>query len=267
MTLPLYIVCGGIAVTLALFNQVTQAVPRDIAAVVIVMLLIVPTVLQCYFRREQRSVRELEMRYFADRKRWDFHPSATWPRFHNYGKMDFFRRGEERTVRNRIVCDVTRGAARHPVEMGDFSYEEAVGPVSKIYRQSFLAAYLPQGMPDLVIRSERLHDRVASAAGHGDIDFESKEFSDRYMVSASDKKAAYRLISPLMIELLLADQPTLGPIRVCVHNGWVGIAAIDELWTPSQFEAARGWAERFLALWPDDLIGDSEPAPYVHSAP
>ncbi|NJN14634.1 MAG: DUF3137 domain-containing protein, partial [Planctomycetes bacterium] len=57
---------------------------------------------------------------------------------------------------------------------------------------------------NLRLRPEHLFDKLKAAFGFDDIDFESAEFSRRFHVSGEDRKLAYDVFHPRMIEYLLA---------------------------------------------------------------
>lgn len=63
---------------------------------------------------------------------------------------------------------------------------------------------VPQNFKSLYIRRENFFDKLAGVVGFDDIDFESKEFSRKYYVKADDRKFAYDIIHPQMIEFLLS---------------------------------------------------------------
>jgi hypothetical protein len=77
--------------------------------------------------------------------------------------------------------------------------------------------------PGLQVRKENLFDRLAGAIGWDDIDFESVEFSKKFHVKSPDKRFAYDLLDPRMIELfLVADsipQVDLVHGHFCLHYG------------------------------------------------
>ena len=73
---------------------------------------------------------------------------------------------------------------------------------------SFVMLHMQCNFPELTIQKEgfRVFEKIAEAFGGGDIDFESKEFSDRFTVRSKDKKFAYDFCNAKMIDYLL-DQP------------------------------------------------------------
>jgi len=74
--------------------------------------------------------------------------------------------------------------------------------VTTRWYQPFDNALEPEGK--LIIRPERAADKAAAAAGFTDIDFESHEFSRRFLVRSPDKKFAYAVVHARMMEHLLA---------------------------------------------------------------
>ena len=57
----------------------------------------------------------------------------------------------------------------------------------------------------LIIRPENFSDKLAEFVGFSDINFESAEFSKKFYVKSPDKKWAYDIIHPQMMEFLLAS--------------------------------------------------------------
>src|SRR5205085_4299284 len=84
---------------------------------------------------------------------------------------------------------------------GDYSYKitrsNGKTTSTSTYRFSYLIVKVPfPDTPGLLIRPETLMDKVAGALGFDDIDFESEEFSRRFLVKSPDKKFAYDVVSP-----------------------------------------------------------------------
>src|SRR5204862_1433100 len=103
---------------------------------------------------------------------------------------------------------------------GDFTYKETSGSGkderTTTYEFSYLLIRLPYGnVPDLLIRPEGFFDKLAAMIGFSDINFESAEFSRRFLVKSSDKKFAYDVIDPRMMDFLLATRP----FPIDLHQG------------------------------------------------
>ena len=71
---------------------------------------------------------------------------------------------------------------------------------------SFFILRLPQRFPELRITREGLFSKIAQAFGYKDINFESAEFSRAFCVRSPDKKFAYDVCHPRMMEYLLANR-------------------------------------------------------------
>ncbi len=69
----------------------------------------------------------------------------------------------------------------------------------------------------LVARRETMSDKAEAAMGHNDLDFEHKEFSDRFYVEAKPEKFAYRFFHPRMMELFLEE--TDKKFELYIHDG------------------------------------------------
>jgi hypothetical protein len=81
------------------------------------------------------------------------------------------------------------------------------------------------------VRPEHLFDKVGAFFGFDDVDFESEEFSRKYHVKAEDRKLAYDVFHPRMIEYFLG----LGGFKVTTSRNLAlfrrgsGQMALDEI--------------------------------------
>jgi hypothetical protein len=113
---------------------------------------------------------------------------------------------------NRYAFNVFSGTWQDErVRIFDYHYETHSHD-SKGRRQTnhhFLAVFLlalPKPFPEVTITHEGFLSKVAQAFGYADIDFESAEFSRAFCVRSGDKKFAYDVCHPRMMELLLANR-------------------------------------------------------------
>ncbi len=90
---------------------------------------------------------------------------------------------------------------------------------------------------------------MASAFGFSDIDFESAEFSQKFYVQSRDKRFAYDLLHPNMLEFLLAASPP----GVHIERGYLCISDGRSTWGPAVFTSLLPWVTHFLELWPEHL--------------
>jgi hypothetical protein len=184
--------------------------------------------------------------------RWSFDPSE----ISDYGldTFDAFTRGHSQSAYNTLrgLMDISGG--EWTAQAGDFEYKTTSSngktTTTHTHRFSYLLIDTPHlGVPDLTIRREGYFDRVVSFMGFDDIDFESVEFSERFHVKSPNKRFAYAVLDPRMMEFLLeVDPPTieLRGGRCCLLRG-------DSQWTPDEFAATIAWAREFFARWPRQI--------------
>lgn len=190
----------------------------------------------------------------AARLGWTFDPSRDTHHDDEYAHFEIFRRGHSRQAYNTLQGTVEIEGHPFPAKMGDFLYKVTSSngktTTTHTYRFSYLILHLPWAVPDLLIRREGIFDKLAGVIGFDDIDFESSEFSRRFLVKSPDKRFAYDVIEPRMMEFLLGASPPALDIensRLCVADG-------RSSWSPEQFEAFLRLAGEFFSRWPDHVV-------------
>jgi hypothetical protein len=167
-----------------------------------------------------------------------------------------FQKGHSRQATNNIYGLLPLAGYLIQVRMADYKYVTGHGKNSQTHRISFAAFHLPwMGTPDLLVRKEHIGDKLLSGIGFDDIDFESEEFSRTFWVKSKNKKYAYDVIHPKMMEFLLRGPTPHIEIAhdVCLVQEGLG------RWDPDTFEGAPGWFQAFLERWPDHLIDRMKP--------
>ena len=113
---------------------------------------------------------------------------------------------------NRYAFNLLSGAYQgHEVLVFDYHYETHTTD-AKGHRQthhhyfSFFILLLPRSFPELRILREGWLSKLAQALGYADIDLESAEFSRAFCVRSKDRKFAYDVCHPQMMEYLLANR-------------------------------------------------------------
>ncbi len=117
-----------------------------------------------------------------------------------------FGTGERRRVRN-----VMRGSVGdRPALAFDYSYvtssTDAKGSRStSTHRFAVVAVGLPVPLPRLEVTPDNIFRRAASAIGLGaeDIHLESEEFNRRFRVTCPDRKFAFDVLHPRLMQMLL----------------------------------------------------------------
>lgn len=190
---------------------------------------------------------------------WRFDPRTDRSHDDEYANFEIFRKGHSRAAKNTLTGDLEIAGRRYRGKMGDFRYKVTSGSGedrrTRTYRFSYLIVTLPfPGVPDLLVRREGLFDKVAGFLGFGALAFESEEFSRRYHVSSPDRRFAYAVLDPRMIEFLLdTDPPTLDieEGRLCVSDG-------KTRWEAEEFPRRVGWVRSFFEHWPQHVKVDLE---------
>lgn len=210
---------------------------------------------------KQQQARRLALSELAARHGWRFDPSSDYDHDSRYKQFSIFTAGE-----SRYAYNTTRGSLKiadrdWPLQYGDFHYQTTTTSTDSEGRtttntHTHLLSYvivesLFLGVPDLFIRKEGFFDRIASAIGFDDIDFESVEFSRKFIVKSNDKRFAYDVISPQMMEFMLATTPPTVDFQggvCCLYHGSV--------LKPEEFAATLQWTVEFFEHWPRHVIAD-----------
>lgn len=116
--------------------------------------------------------------------------------------LDQLDRGTSRYAYNRL-SGLYEG---HEIMAFDYHYKTGSGKHAQHHYLSVLTLLLPRPVPELLISPEGFLSKIAQSLGYDDIDLESAEFSGAFCVRSRDKKFAYDVCHPLMMEYLLAHR-------------------------------------------------------------
>jgi hypothetical protein len=193
--------------------------------------------------------RVAELSALATHLRWSFDRSE----ISDYGldAFDAFTRGHSQSAYNTLRGLMEISGGEWTAQAGDFEYKTTSSngktTTTHTHYLSYLVIDTPHlGAPDLTIRREGYFDRFAGFMGFDDIDFESVEFSERFHVKSPNKRFAYAVLDPRMMEFLLEVEPPTIELRggrCCLLRG-------DSQWTPNEFAATVAWAREFFSRWP-----------------
>lgn len=148
-----------------------------------------------------------EMGMLAERLGLHFYPERNHQMARQFEFLDKLDQGSNRYAYNIIEGDYEG----HHVKVFDYHYE-TYSRDSKGNRKtdhhhfSFFILNLRKSFPELTIAREGFFSKIAQAMGYDDIDFESHEFSRRFVVRSKDKKFAYDFCNAQMIDYLLGVQ-------------------------------------------------------------
>ncbi len=182
--------------------------------------------------------RELGLTYYPG-GRYDFQDK--------YGFFELFQRGDSRRSYD-LIAGYRDGIE---VMMFDFSYMTGSGKnrTRHVKTACIFEFQTERYFPYVHIRPEGFFDKIASAIGFNDIDFESAEFSRKYYVKGQDRRFAYDLVHPRMMEYLLA----IGSICIETANTAM-LAHHDKKLSPEDWIGLFKRAEGFFGRIPERLF-------------
>ncbi len=237
---------------------------EGIGPILIVAAFAVVAVVAIVFGAKQARQRREALAALAGKLGWRFDPGHDRGHDERYHQFPMFRRGHSRSAYNTLEGEIEIAGRVYRGRMGDFTYKvtrhNGKSTSTTTYRFSYLVLHPPFAvLPELRIRPEGLLDKLAGAVGFDDIDFESAEFSKRFHVKSSDKRFAYDVVSPRMMEFLLAS----GGCAVEFDAGCCCVSDGRAQWRPEAFEGHLGWLGRFFEHWPEFLLEQLEGGPRV----
>jgi len=215
--------------------------------------------LAAWWSWRQAKARREALAALAAELDWRFDPSPDADHDEEYAQFELFRRGHSRRAYNTLRGELAIDGRAWPCKAGDFLYKvtSSNGKTTSThtYRFSYLILRLPfPAVPDLLIRREGLFDKLAGVLGFDDIDFESEEFSRRFHVKGPDKRFAYDVLHPRMMEFLLAQEMP----AVDIERGHCCFADGRRRWDVDGFRERLDLARRFFDLWPEHVLVDLE---------
>lgn len=208
-----------------------------------------------YFSHLAERGRTQELSAVAARLGWRFAPDRDTTLLAVGPPFEVFHRGHSRYAHNTMHGSLTLLGAPCRALLGDYHYKTTSGAgknrSTKTHRLSYLLVDSPrlEGL-GLGLRPEGVFDKLSAAFGFDDIDFESAEFSRRFHVKSPDKRLAYDVFHPPMMEWLLE---TPGLTLQVAHGAclvWDG----NRRWEPAEFHRALDWTQRFFDLWPEHVV-------------
>ena len=227
--------------------------------IVIIVVVVAVFLVFAYFSHLHAKQRRLELAAWAAEIGWPFDPEEDYSHDGEYPQFEIFSQGHSRYAYNTLTGTFDVGGQPCAAKMGDYHYQVTThndkGSTTHTYTFSYLIVHLPyRQLPELMIRREGMFDAVKRAFGFDDIDFESAEFSQRFFVKSSDKRFAYDVIHPPVMEYLLANElPTIDVSGSCC------CLADNSVWSADDFRRTLDCAKRFFDLWPKHLTSTLEP--------
>lgn len=173
-----------------------------------IALLVIPALivigLLAYFSWLAAKQRREAMETMARSLGLNFFPDKDWSFDERYPFLGKLCQGDNRYAFNILDGDYHG----YPVQAFDYHYETSStdskgNRTTTSHHFSFFVLRLGRQFPELVICREGWTSKIAQFLGYDDIDFESAEFSRRFLVRSPDKRFAYDVCNGQMIEHLL----------------------------------------------------------------
>lgn len=226
----------------------------------LIVLVVIACAIACaYWAYAAQQKRTAEMAALATELGWPFRPEKDHEHDEDFSQFEVFRHGHSRYAYNTLIGKIQVDGAIWPVKVGDFHYQttshNGKHTTTHTHRFSYIVLRLPYGpMPELLVRREGMFDAVKDLFGFDDIDFESAEFSRRFCVKSPDRRFAYDVIHPLMIEFLMGYEPP----TIDIEAGSCLLTDGQSLWSPAEFRATLDWVQHFFHLWPQHVTRQLE---------
>ena len=132
----------------------------------------------------------------------DFNPARDEGFAMGWGFLNRLAQGEDRYAFNLL-----RGIYHEQrLFVFDYHYQTGSGKSRKEHYSTMLMLVCKEVFPQVTIKPDNLLSRLAAAFDGEDIKFESAEFSRTFRVRSQDKRFAYDVCNPQMMEYLLANR-------------------------------------------------------------
>lgn len=163
--------------------------------------------------------------HFAEKKRREelektamemglaFFPEGDANLLNHLSRFKLFNRGRGRKMKNLIQGD----SGEVKIAIFDYQYTTGSGKNSHTHRLSLAALQSAElNCPDFTMRPEGMFDKLGSAMGFQDIDFETHpEFSKLFVLQSSNEEAIRKYFKPALLEFF----ETKKGISVEAHPG------------------------------------------------
>lgn len=147
-----------------------------------------------YLAKKRRE----DMQETAESMGLTFYPNGDATLLSRLSQFKLFSQGRGRKMRNLIQGD----SGEVKIAIFDYQYTTGNGKNSQTHRQSVVSLQSAELVcPDFSMRPEGMFDKIGSALGFQDIDFESHpNFSKSFVLQSSNEKAIREYFTPALLE-------------------------------------------------------------------
>ena len=196
----------------------TDPPPPLLIGIIAVILLVVFLRKSAPFEPEE--VRRRKLAALAQKLRLRFAPKSDFKLAERFLFLTWLKRGDVRDV--RYAFNVMNGYhLDYLVTVFDYTF----GAGKNSYYWSAFVLGMKANFPDTIISHESLESRFAEDLGLPHITFESAEFTRTFLVRSADKKFAFDVCHPQMMEYLLVNKD----FTVEIRGGYVAVLFEDWL--------------------------------------
>jgi hypothetical protein len=178
-------------------------IAEGIATIIAILITGMAMVLRQRDATPQRSPRSYDLEALAKKLGFNnFSPERDYDFVQDWNFLGCFAEGEDRYTFNILE------GTYHDQQLFIFDYHYAInsGKNKTDNYLTMLMLVVKQGFPKLTIRPENLLSKIGGAFDAENIKFESAEFSKAFHVRSADKKFAYDVCNPQMIDYLLSNR-------------------------------------------------------------
>jgi hypothetical protein len=174
------------------------------STILLVVVAVVVGVGLVYFNYYRAKKRREQFSALAAQQGWSYVPSN--PSLAGQWSGTPFQTGDNYRIKN-VLSGAYNG---HPMVAFDYSYQTHTTNGrgqrrTTTHRYAVVVMQLPGALPHLEVTHEGIFGgAVANAFGFRDIQFESEQFNRRFRVKATDERFGHAVVTPRMMELLLA---------------------------------------------------------------
>lgn len=230
-----------------------------VGAAVVVTAIVALVVVFTRWAKKAELERTERLRAFAESRGARFFP--LFPQYaQELPQFSLFARGHSRKAFNVASGTATIGGMPCRCVWGEFLYmiTTSTGKTTTTvpYYHGFLAVRPPLALAEeLAVRREGFLDRVGEFFGADDIDFESAAFSRAFHVKCRDRRFAFDLFDPMMIEFFMKSDPP----GIEMRGNWMLLDRGPRRMEPRLHLADLEWSDRFLMRVPRHLRAERLP--------